>query len=494
MSDNPNSLGRAKISMTGVLAQSVGFMGPVFSVATLLPLIVGLSATGRGAGAATPVAIIIAGIGIFGAGWVIAQYAKRIHLCGSLYEYISDTFGTAAGTVAGWMYFGAMLILGAATFLVLGGLTQNLLQTAFDINVPWWPLALAFVAVVLAIVVIGVQVSVRAQLALVLISSAVVAGFSLFIIIKGGLGGHSLSARPFNPFSVARLDLLYGVLYGINMFIGFESAANLAEETDNPGKHVPRAVLWSLTIVGAYFVLTAYAQDLGFGLNATAWKNSVFPLQALASSGPFGSAGFGDLMTVLIIIDITAVAIGVSVAATRGMLSMARAGGLPKALATVSPRFRTPVVGAALVGVVSVASILLVVARNGVFSLATGQPGVLQPQWSPMFGWMAGFGGAGLALMYLVVSVSGARGLWHQVNRVKLVIASAAGILVSAGAVFGAFYQAPSPLNTVSWALLVWLGIGVIWTYVATRRRRGVAAREVVVLEESVVGDELNPA
>ena len=36
--------GRARVSLTGVLAQSVGFMGPVFSVATLLPLIVGLSA------------------------------------------------------------------------------------------------------------------------------------------------------------------------------------------------------------------------------------------------------------------------------------------------------------------------------------------------------------------------------------------------------------------------------------------------------------------
>ena len=31
-------------------------------------------------------------------------------------------------------------------------------------------------------------------------------------------------------------------------------------------------------------------------------------------------------------------------------------------------------------------------AGNGIFSRATGQPGVLQPQWSPMFGWMAGLG------------------------------------------------------------------------------------------------------
>jgi amino acid transporter len=458
--------------MAGVLAQSVGFIGPVFSVATLLPLIVGLSSTGRGAGVATPVAIVIAGIGMFGAGWVIAQYAKRIHQCGSLYEYVSDTFGARAGIVAGWLYFGAMLILGAATFLVLGGLTQDFLSNAFSVDVAWWVLALAFVAVVTAVVIVGVRISVRAQLALVLVSAAVVAAFSLYIIAKGGHSGHSLSAEPLNPFSVAGLDLLYGVLYGINMFIGFESAANLAEETDNPKRHVPRAVLWSLTIVGAYFILTAYAQDIGFGLDATAWKNSVFPLQALASGSEFGSTGFGQVMSVLIILDVAAVAIGVGVAASRGIMAMARAKRLPSALATVHPRFRTPVVAAALFGAVSVASILLVVLDDGVFSRATGEPGVLQPQWVPMFGWMAGFGGTGLALMYLAVSVAGARGLWHEVNRVKLLVAATAGVLVSAGALFGALYQATSPLDTLPWALGAWIVAGVFWSFAVTLRRR----------------------
>jgi hypothetical protein len=68
MSTQPDTSHRTRpVPMTGVLAQSLGFMGPVFSVATLLPLIVGLSATGRGAGVATPVAIVVAGIGMLGA-------------------------------------------------------------------------------------------------------------------------------------------------------------------------------------------------------------------------------------------------------------------------------------------------------------------------------------------------------------------------------------------------------------------------------------------
>lgn len=473
MPQDPIALSPAKkISMTGVLAQSVGFMGPVFSVATLLPLIVGLSATGRGAGVATPVAVVIAGIGIFGAGWVIAQYAKRIHLCGSLYEYICDTAGAGVGIVAGWVYYGAMLVLAAATFLVLGGLTESFLQTAFAISVPWWPLALGFLVIVTAMVVRGVQVSVRVQLALVLLTALAVLAFSVFIIAKGGQGGTSLSAQPLNPFAISGLDLLYGVLYGINMFIGFESAANLAEETDNPKRHVPRAVLWSLAIVGAYFVVTAYAQAVGFGLDATAWKESVFPLQALASGEEFGSSGFGNAMAVVIILDIAAVAIGVGVAASRGMLAMARAGRLPAPLATIHPRFGTPVGAAVLTGVVSLAAILLVHFQDGVFSRATAEPGVLAPQWAPMFGWMAGFAGTGLALMYLTVCVTGMRGLWHEVSRPVLILAAGTGILVSGGAVFGAVYQAASPLDSIPWALGSWILAGVVWS-LAVRRRRG---------------------
>lgn len=467
--DSPIHPRPGTVTMTGVLAQSVGFIGPVFSVASLLPLVVGLSATGRGAGVATPVAIVIAGIGMLGAGWIIAQYAKRIHLCGSLYEYICDTFGGRIGSVAGWVYYGAMLVLSAATFLVLGGLTSDLLKSLFSVDVPWWPLALLYVVLITALVVLGVQVSIRAQLLLVLLSLAFVLAFSLWIIARGGAGGNSLSARPLNPTAVSGADLMYGVLYGINMFIGFESAANLAEETDDPKRHIPRAVLWSLGIVGLYFVVTSYAQAVGFGLDAEAWKASVFPLQALASGEEFGSPAFGNLMSVLIILDVVAVAIGVGVAASRGLMSMARAGRLPAALATVHPRFLTPVVSAGLVAAAGTVSVLLVVLTDGVFSRETGTPGELQPQWAPMFGWMAGFGGSGLALMYLVVCLAGVRGLWRSVSRPALILAAVAGVLVTGGGLFGSVYQAPSPLNTVPWALGLWLALGIAWTAFATR-------------------------
>jgi len=473
MADNEptTTLGHAKVSLAGVLTQSLGFMGPVFSVAALLPLVVGLSATGKGAGIATPVAILIAMAGMLGAGWIIAEYARRIHLCGSLYEYISDGAGSRAGSVAGWLYYGAMLVLFNATILAVGGLTTDLLDSTLSVSVPWWVLSLLYLAMVMALLVVGVQISIRAQLALVLISAAVVLGFSILIIAKGGAGGDSLSLEPFDIAAVGGLNVMYGVLYGINMFIGFESAANLAEETDNPKRDVPRAVMYSLVIVGAYFLVTSYAQAVGFGLDAEAWKASGFPLQALASGSEFGSVWFGNLTQIIIILDVLAVCIGVGVAGTRGMLAMARSGRLPAELALVHRKYRTPVGAAWVMGIVGLLGIVFTWIGDGIFSRETGIPGVLQPQWVPAFGWMAGFGGTGLALMYLAICVVGVRGLWGQVSTVKLLVAATAGSLVSLGAVFGAVYKAVSPLNTVPWALGAWILVGVVYAVVAIKDR-----------------------
>jgi len=56
-------LGGKKLSLIDVLAQSVGFMGPVFSAAFIIPLIIGVNASGRGAGTSAALAVLLAAIG-----------------------------------------------------------------------------------------------------------------------------------------------------------------------------------------------------------------------------------------------------------------------------------------------------------------------------------------------------------------------------------------------------------------------------------------------
>lgn len=64
-------LGAKILALPDVIAQSVGFMGPVFSSAFVIPLVVGvISASGKGGGVASPISVLIAAVGVFALGWM----------------------------------------------------------------------------------------------------------------------------------------------------------------------------------------------------------------------------------------------------------------------------------------------------------------------------------------------------------------------------------------------------------------------------------------
>lgn len=457
------------LSLKDVIAQSVGFNGPVFSVAALLPLVVVASQTGKGAGVATPIVVIIVGIGMLAVYWIISRYAKRIHACGALYDYVGDGFGQRAGFLAGWVYYAATTALWLATVLAFGGFANGFLLSVFGLDVSWWILSLIFLAGTTAVLVLGVRVSTRAQLALVLVSALVVFGFSLSVIFQGGNDG--LSLAPLNPTAVSFSDLFYGFVYAILMYVGIESAANMAEETSEPKKSIPRAIMLALGLIGVYFFVCAYSQAVGFGLHAKVWASAGggFPLFALGS-GQFGSKALGDALQLMVVFDVAAVTIGAGNATSRGLLSMARDGRLSRRLARVHARHATPVTAIGLLVGLSALLIVLIATTDGLLSRATPDPTALLPQWFPMFSWLAAFGGLGITLVYLVVSLAAIRGLWELEHKGLLTLAGVVGAAVSVGAIFGAVYKAPSPLDVVPWVMLAFIVLGALWLGVLVSR------------------------
>src|SRR5262245_65762926 len=102
-------LGAKVLSLPDVIAQSLGFIGPVFSSAFVIPLVVGvISASGKGGGVASPVSVILAAVGVFALGWIVSSYAREIHAAGSLYDYVTRGLGVRGGTAAGWGYYGVV--------------------------------------------------------------------------------------------------------------------------------------------------------------------------------------------------------------------------------------------------------------------------------------------------------------------------------------------------------------------------------------------------
>jgi len=453
-------LGESRLRLPDVVAQSFGFMGPVFGVAFLIPLIVGAGASGQGAGVATPVAVIIAALGTLALANVIARYARRIHACGALYNYISSAAGKRAGVVAGWAYYGAAVFgFAVSTPIIVSGTLADWLAGERGIDLPWWVICIAMTALVLVIVTIGVRFSTRAQLVLVGFSAIVVLGFSVWIIIKGGHGGNSF--EPFDPRSSSLKGILFGVVYGIALFIGFETAANLAEECEAPKIAIPRALTLSIVASAGYFIVCTYAQAIGFGLDAKSWATSAAPLFVLSADPKFGSVGLSSFMVVLVVLDGLAVTIGAWVATTRGLLQLSRNRVLPKLLGRTHARFGTPANAAVFVALATVAVTVIIRATHGLLSRATADPNVNLPEYFPVWTWLATLGPLLFIVVYLAISVIGLGDLWNSESRVGLTVACVVGALVSAGGVFGLVYKAPYPLNYVAPVAFAWLLVGV---------------------------------
>jgi amino acid transporter len=457
-------LGGRKLSLIDVLAQSVGFVGPVFVAAFIIPLMFGFNAAGEGAGTSAGLAVLLSAIGIFALAWIIATYAKRIHAAGSLYDYVSEGLGKTIGATSGWLYYGGTIILTTALGVLIGGYVHDNLLPGWDIDleIPIWVWDVIFAIGLFAVLYFGVKISTRIQLTLALISIAVVLTFLITVIAD--LGADNDVAKAFDPtpdpggFS----GILFGVLYGVLAFVGFETAANLAEETADPKRSIPRAVLGAVAIVTVFYLIAAYTEVAGFGFDLSVILDPAVasaPLFALAdASSPYGSEFWLKIVLLVVFLDMLAVYIGAGVASTRGTFALARDRRLPGAFARVSSRFGTPV--GAIVFLMVIQAILILAAEAASDTLLA-LPGL--PHYFSIFAWGATFGAFALLVVYFLLSLGGLVGLTEGAGRAGVVAAGLVGIVVTGAAIFGSFYKVPSPTLLAPIYALIWGVIGLVF-------------------------------
>jgi amino acid transporter len=136
--------------------------------------------------------------------------------------------------------------------------------------------------------------------------------------------------------------LYLAIVFSIFTFTGFEAICPLAEETRDPRRTIPRAILLSITLMGIFFVFTTLAI-------LTGWGNSHIDTFAVSAENPvillakrlWGAAWVFVLVAVMN--SILGAAISGTNAAVRVFFAMGRARSMPAALAHIHPRFRTPV-------------------------------------------------------------------------------------------------------------------------------------------------------
>ena len=330
------TLARNAIGLPEVLFQSITHMAP--AVATALSI----GAATSFAGGITPLAVVFAMIAVLFTAFSMAELAKHLPSAGGMYTYV----GRGLGSFFGWMVaWGFALAEPLVMPLLLGGFGfyGAIFLSAYlgiDFEFAWVALAILCGLVVWWLTYRGVGLSTRAGVVLGVIEIGIFLLISTLLIVNAD--ENTLSV--FVPGEDGVKPAFQGMIFCLLAFIGFEAAAPLGEETSEPRRTIPRAVIWSAILVGLFYVFNMYAATVFFGpAEMTGFYTS-------HDGDPWGFMaeqvlpGVGGLLIVFAILNSSLANAGAgATAATRSLFAMGRAGLLPRFFAAVHPETRAPV-------------------------------------------------------------------------------------------------------------------------------------------------------
>jgi amino acid transporter len=425
-------------------------IGPMFSTAVVLGFV---SAPVTGAGFNTALAVLVAGLGVLAIAYAISLFARQYQGAGAVYEYLVRGAHPAIGILtAGVFFMGTLFLGGGGIYLGLGILTNQFWTEHITTStVPaWWLLSLLFLALVVALNYIGVRIAIGAMLTFAAVSFTPMLILAVAIVIQGN---NTLAV--FNPSTTSVHTVFNGVMLGILLFVGFEAAASLGEESHDPARSIPRALIGTVAAAAAFYVVMAYAISIGLGQQAVdkgAWLDPT-ALDNLATQ--YIGSWFATIIDLVVILDATALALAICVTIGRGYFALGRDGLLPSFFAKTS-RHNTPWVGNLVV--VFGAGVLILV---GLYSHTLDRFAL--PRNYAAFFVAATAGSFAVELVYLILAAAAigllvrTKALWWQYLIVLVAIATP--VL----GFYGALNPDPHSASNLNWLALYWaLGVVVV--------------------------------
>src|ERR1700760_4563282 len=348
-----------ELSLVDAAAFSVGLIGPVGAI--------GLLGTGAALiiGRAVTLSFVFAVVGVALVAYCFVKLSQHISHTGSVYALVGVTLGPRAGFFAGWALMGAYTAIGCGSTIEIGLFGQQFINNTFHAHISqWWWLALIGLAGVLAICFNEIRFITRALLTSEVIGAILVTVLSIVILAKV-IFSHGPQGQTFTidflvlPHGSGVSTIAKAAVYGFLAFAGFEGAAALGEETTSPKTEIPRAIKTAVVVVGAFYLLTAAAQSLGYGATAKG-------AEAYGAGLPFSDLSIGyigrwyaDILNLMATISLFAISLGVASGGARIMYAQARdATGKRTGLAGLS-RHGQP--GVALVVALAIIGINLIV-------------------------------------------------------------------------------------------------------------------------------------
>jgi len=407
------------------------------------------------AGGSTPLAILIGGIGCLTLAFVVIGFTRRMAAAGYAYTYVSRSLGKRSGFLAGWLYAFGFACFVPMTMAGVGFLLTDLL----GLSAGWWlPFFLIGMVLLLVLSIIRVHVTTKVQLAIGALTVAILLVVNVIVTVKGGAHGQSAAPFTFSHTASGGFNgVFYGLILGLTSFIGFETAADFGEETANPRRAVPVAILAAVTFAIVFYVWTTYATTIGYGVNElqndpSPWVSGGVAGVATTYIGTF----MGKLVEIGALLSAFVVCVACATASARTLFAMGREGVIPSWFSRTHPTYRTPVNASA-----TVAGAATVVAIIVGYGFATDDLG-----GAPLtvYALMATIGSLAVILVYIALCLGGIK-FFRETTRFNPLLHGVVpliGAVVFAAAWYGSVYPVPiAPIKAAPYVALVWLLIGV---------------------------------
>jgi APA family basic amino acid/polyamine antiporter len=319
------------------------------------------------AGPAVVLSFLIAGLGSACAALAYAEFSGLIPVTGSAYTYSYAVLGELFAWIIGWDLLIEYALIVGVVAIGWSGYVQALIEQLFGVHLPVWAqgaydpqnpdsgkvfnvIAAAVTLLIAWMLTVKTEWGARANTVIVTIK---VIGVALVIGV-GAFYVNTANWHPFIPAAITSDGLTQygwgGVLAASSIVFfavfGYDTLTTAAEESTNPQRDLPRAVLLSLAVSMALYVMVSLV------------LTGMVPYQQLAGPAPVDAAfkALGlhwvrGIISVAAVAGITSVMFAFMLGAARIWFALARDGLLPKWFASVHPKYGTPARPTIILGV-----------------------------------------------------------------------------------------------------------------------------------------------
>lgn len=299
------------------------------------------------------ISFVIAGVAALLSALSYAEMAGMVPISGSSYSYSYATLGEGVAWICGWCLLLEYAVSVAAVAVGAGQYVNEALSS-FGVHLP--PSIAnapddggvfnlpAAVVVIFAMLMLarGAKESATLNTVLVLVKVAIL----VFFIAVAATAFKAGNFTPLAPMGAAGISAAASSVFF--SYIGFDAASTAGEEARDPKRDMPRAIVASMIIITALYVLVAV-----FAIGARDWKwfsNSQAPLAQIVREVT-GQPWVGFVFAVTSVAAIVSVVLTVLYGQIRILLAMSRDGLVPPIFGRISPRNNTPVAGTIIVSV-----------------------------------------------------------------------------------------------------------------------------------------------